>query len=79
MRTTQEPINRRGHQSAEKYILRFRDEGLRERIKALAVSNHRSLNGQLLHLIEIGLRAEAEQNQGVRSDLTTGWAKGGAQ
>lgn len=64
MSTTHEPINRRGHQSAEKYILRFRDEGLRERIKALAASNHRSLNGQLLHLIEIGLRAETAPKQG---------------
>lgn len=42
---------------AEKYILRFESPGQRDELKRLAASENRTLNGQLLHLIKLGLRA----------------------
>ncbi len=43
---------------SDKYILRFDEPGLRDRIKQLAAAEHRTLNGQLLHLIKLGMRTE---------------------
>lgn len=44
--------------SLDKYVLRFDEPGLRQHIKSLALAEHRTLNGQLLHLIKAGLSAE---------------------
>lgn len=53
-------------QTGDKYILRF-DTALKTELKARAARNRRSLNAELLVLIEMGLSAtdaqHAEQNQ----------------
>ncbi|NML61794.1 Arc family DNA-binding protein [Massilia sp. RP-1-19] len=46
----------RAAQAGEKYILRF-DAGLKAKLKARAAQNRRSLNAELLLLIESGLAA----------------------
>ncbi|MGZ8289361.1 MAG: FitA-like ribbon-helix-helix domain-containing protein [Telluria sp.] len=46
----------RAAQAGEKYILRF-DAGLKAELKARAAQNRRSLNAELLLLIEKGLAA----------------------
>ncbi|WP_343625395.1 hypothetical protein [Roseateles puraquae] len=47
--------------TAEKYILRFEKPGHRAALKALAAQQRRSLNQQLLLLIEEGQRALAKK------------------
>lgn len=42
----------------DRYIIRFDEQGLREKIKLQAAAENRTLNGQLLHLIKLGLMAK---------------------
>jgi hypothetical protein len=44
----------------EQFIVRF-PEGLRAKVKAVAAANRRSMNAELLLLIERGLAASGEQ------------------
>ena len=51
---------RRAQQKSEardKFILRFDSEGQRQQIKERAARNHRTMNAELLTLIEAGMRA----------------------
>lgn len=45
--------------SSDKFILRFPEPGTRQMLKARAALNRRSLNSEILHLIEIGLKASS--------------------
>lgn len=47
----------RATQSGDKFILRFHGEGQRSEIKARAALNKRSMNAEILLLIEQGLSA----------------------
>lgn len=47
-------------QTQDRYILRFPESGVRQRLKARAALNRRSLNAEILILIEAGLRASKE-------------------
>lgn len=49
-------------QAGEKYILRF-DAALKAELKARAAQNRRSLNAELLLLIETGLSASDQRAQ----------------
>lgn len=53
-------------QRGDRYIIRFTSDGQRDQIKEMADRNHRSLNGQLLHLIEVGLKSEAQKQGGAQ-------------
>lgn len=43
------------HNAKDRFILRFHDEGQRAELKARAALNKRSLNAELLVLIEVGI------------------------
>ncbi len=58
MSTTHEPVKHRIPQSADKYILRFSDEGLRKQLKIRAAQNERTLNAEITYLIKRGLESE---------------------
>lgn len=45
------------HNAKDRFILRFHDEGQRAAIKARAATNNRSMNAEVLVLIERGVRA----------------------
>jgi hypothetical protein len=49
-------------QSGEKYIVRF-DSGQKAALKALAAQNRRSMNAEILLLIECGLAAANAQSE----------------
>lgn len=51
--------------TADKYILRLHDEGLRKELKVRAAQNERTLNAEILHLIKRGMQAE-QQPQGAQ-------------
>lgn len=46
---------------ADKYVLRFEQPGHRERLKEMAAREKRSLNKQILSLIEAGEQAKREE------------------
>lgn len=48
---------------ADKYILRFHEDGLRKQIKVRAAQNERTLNAELLYLIKRGIQAEQRQKE----------------
>lgn len=50
----------------DKFMLRFSTDGLRKQLKVRAAENDRSLNGEILHLIKLGLQA-AQKPQGVQA------------
>ena len=52
----------------QKYILRFEEPGHRDRLKGQAVAAKRSLNRQLLLLLEAGERALYPQRPSTRED-----------
>lgn len=43
---------------ADKFIIRFDNEGMRDAIKARALINRRSMNSEILRLIEAGMAKE---------------------
>lgn len=43
------------HNAKDRFILRFHDEGQRAELKARAASNKRSMNAEILVLIEVGI------------------------
>lgn len=45
------------HHARDRFILRFPSEGQRDQIKAQAARNHRSMNAEVLYLIERGWEA----------------------
>lgn len=47
-------------QTQDRYILRFPIGGMRQHLKARAALNRRSLNAEILILIEAGLKAKKE-------------------
>lgn len=47
-------------QRSDKFIIRFPEPGLRQRLKANAALNRRSLNAEILVLIDVGLAAQKE-------------------
>lgn len=49
-------------QQQDRYILRFPESGTRQKLKARAALNHRSLNAEILHLIDVGLKASGEMS-----------------
>lgn len=57
-------------QTNQKYILRFEEAGHRDRLKGQAIAAKRSLNRQLLLLLEAGERAlyphQIQQPRGVK-------------
>lgn len=44
----------------DKFMLRFPDAGVRQQLKARAALNRRSLNAEILCLIDAGLKAQKE-------------------
>lgn len=48
-------------QPKDRYIVRFRCQDQREALKQRAARNHRTMNAEILHLIEAGLRAVDSQ------------------
>lgn len=46
--------------TADKFILRLYDEGLRKHLKVRAARNDRTLNGEILYLLKRGLAAEGD-------------------
>lgn len=50
-------------QSKDRYILRFERPGHREQLKAMAAREKRSLNKQILLLIEAGEAAQAKTSK----------------
>lgn len=44
----------------DKFMLRFPDEGIRQSLKARAALNRRSLNAEILCLIDAGLDSQKE-------------------
>lgn len=49
--------NRYPSDAADRFIVRFRDKKTRPLIKRLAAENHRSMNSEILHLLEFALSA----------------------
>ena len=49
--------NKSPSQSADRFILRFHSDGQRQALKDRAAQNKRSLNAELLYLIEKGVEA----------------------
>lgn len=47
-------------QQKDRYILRFHESGMRQALKARAALNRRTLNAEILYLIDAGLKAEKE-------------------
>lgn len=43
--------------AADRFILRFHEDGLRDALKQRAAQNKRSLNAEILYLIEKGVQA----------------------
>lgn len=58
MTTAIDPVKRRIPQTADKYILRFSEEGLRKQLKVRAAQNDRSLNAEITYLIKRGMESE---------------------
>lgn len=52
--------------TADKFMLRLRDDGMRKELKVRAAMNDRSLNGEILYLIKRGLASE-QQPQGAQA------------
>lgn len=50
--------------TCDKFLLRFNLDGLRKELKIRAAQNERSLNGEILYLIKLGMKAE-QQPKGV--------------
>lgn len=50
---------------AEQFSVRFPD-GMRDRIKAQAAGNRRSMNSEILDLLERALSSSSESNAGVQ-------------
>lgn len=48
-------------QDKDRYILRFHAQDQREQLKRRAAQNHRTLNAEILALIEAGMRAMDRQ------------------
>lgn len=51
--TTQSPSA-----TADKFLMRFHQDGLRKELKLRAVQNERTLNAEIIYLIKRGLDAE---------------------
>ena len=51
--TTQSPSA-----TADKFLMRFHQDGLRKELKLRAVQNERTLNAEIIYLIKRGLEAE---------------------
>lgn len=47
--------------AADRFILRFHNDGQRESLKQRANQNKRSLNAEILYLIECGINANDKQ------------------
>lgn len=56
---------KKNDQAGDKYILRFEKPGHRDRLKALAEAEKRSLNKQILILLEAGEKAQYLAQTGV--------------
>ena len=52
-------------QDKDRYILRFHAQDQREQLKRRAAENHRTLNAEILALIEAGMRAMDRQRLGA--------------
>lgn len=50
-------------QQHDKYILRFKDEGMRKRLKVRAAMNERTLNAEITYLLKKGLEAEEQADR----------------
>ena len=50
--------------TCDKFLLRFNLDGLRKELKVRAAQNERTLNGEILYLIKLGMKAE-QQPKGV--------------
>lgn len=46
--------------SADKFILRMHDDGLRRHLKIRAAQNERTLNAEIVYLVKRGLSAEGD-------------------
>lgn len=53
-------------ETCDKFMLRFNADGMRQELKERAAKNERSLNGELLYLVKLGLKAE-QQAQGAKA------------
>lgn len=51
-------------QTADRFIVRFHDEGMRKTLKVRAARNERTLNAEILYLLKRGL--QSEQAQGAK-------------
>ena len=47
-------------QLADRFIVRFHDEGLRKQLKVKAAENERTLNAEILYLIKRGIQSEQD-------------------
>lgn len=47
----------------DKFMLRFTDGNMRQELKARAALNRRSMNAEILRLIEAGIKAENSQGK----------------
>lgn len=52
--------------TCDKFLLRFNLDGLRKELKIRAAQNERTLNGEILYLIKLGMKAE-QQPKGVQA------------
>ena len=44
--------------TADKFLMRFHQDGLRKELKLRAVQNERTLNAEIIYLVKCGLEAE---------------------
>ncbi|WP_370466614.1 Arc family DNA-binding protein [Comamonas thiooxydans] len=58
-----EPTTKSRSSAADKYVLRFHEDGLRGELKVRAAHNQRSLNAEILFLIKRGLEAEGAHRE----------------
>lgn len=47
-------------QLADKFIIRFSEKGMRDKIRERAANNRRSMNSEILNLIEAGMNDSLE-------------------
>lgn len=58
------PAKKLSNDAKDRFILRFHDEGQRSKIKARAANNRRSMNAEILLLIDQGLVANQGGHRG---------------
>ena len=55
--------NQRPSDQWDKFVIRFTDSNMRQELKQRAALNRRSMNAEILCLIEVGMKAGNERQQ----------------